>query len=125
MARVSSSEVEEIIDTDLSTLTPFITAASQLVDGITGLGSATKKEIERWLAAHFVAIRDQRSIKDSVGDSSHTYGGKTGMGLDFTSYGQMAKALDTTGHLASLSLKRAGFLYLGGTVSEDGDEVEV
>jgi len=123
MARVSSNEVEEIIDTDLSELTPFITAASQLVDGITGLGSATLKEIERWLAAHFVAIRDQRTVKDSIGDSSHTYGGKTGMGLDFTSYGQMAKALDTTGHLASLSLKKAGFTYLGGTV-EDG-KVEV
>ena len=123
MARVSGSEVQDIIDTDLETLTPFITVESQLVDGISGLGAATLKEIERWLTAHFVAIRDQRTVKDSIGDSSNTYRGKTGMGLDFTSYGQMAKALDTSGHLADLSLKKASLTYLGGVV-EDG-EVEV
>jgi len=127
MARVSGSEVQDIIDTDLETLTPFIDAASQLVDGISGLGAATLKEIERWLAAHFVAIRDQRTAKDSVGDSSHTYGGKTGMGLDFTSYGQMAKALDTTGYLATVGIhgKKPSLTYLGGVVDETTGNVEV
>jgi len=125
MARVTDNEVKEIIDTDLSSLTPFIGAANQLVDGITGLSAAELKEIERWLAAHFVAIRDQRTAKDNTGDSSHTYGGKTGMGLDFTAYGQMVKLLDTTGYLASVGMKESGITYLGGVISSAGDKVEV
>ena len=127
MARVSGSEVQDIIDTDLETLTPFIDAASQLVDGISGLGAATLKEIERWLAAHFIAIRDQRTVKDAVGDSSHTYGGKTGMGLDATLYGQQVKLLDTTGYLVSVGtyMKKPSLTYLGGIVDETTGNVEV
>lgn len=122
--RVTDDEVKEIIDTSLSSLTPFITVAEQQVDRISGLGTAVLKEIERWLAAHFVAIRDKRTSKDNVGDSSHTYEGKTGMGLEFTRYGQMAKLLDTTGTLAKLGLRKAALTYLGGTVNAQG-EVEV
>ena len=84
MARVSGSEVQDIIDTDLETLTPFITVASQLVDGISGLGAATLKEIERWLSAHFVAIRDPRIMSEKAGDASANYHGKSAMGLDAT-----------------------------------------
>lgn len=122
--RVTDDEVKEILDTELSSLTPFIAAASQLVDGISGLDADVLKEIERWLAAHLVSMRDKRVSKASVGDSSHTYEGKTGLGLDFTRYGQTAKMLDTTGTLNKLSLKKAGLTYLGGTVSTDR-EVEV
>ena len=127
MARVTDAEVKEIIDTSLSDLSPFITVASQQVDRIADLnllGSDELKEIERWLAAHFVAIRDKRTAKDNVGDSSHTYEGKTGMGLDFTRYGQMAKLLDTTGTLAKIGMRKAALTYLGGTVNAEG-EVEV
>lgn len=122
--RVTDDEVKEIIDTSLSDLTVFILVASQQVDRISGLGTAVLKEIERWLAAHFVAIRDKRTSKDNVLDSSHTYEGKTGMGLEFTRYGQQAKLLDTTGTLAKLGLRKAALTYLGGTVNAQG-EVEV
>jgi len=121
-ARVTTDEVKEIIDTSISDLTPFITVASQQVDRIDtagGLSAAVLKEIERWLSAHFVAIRDARSTKDAIGDSSHTYEGKTGMGLEFTRYGQQAKMLDTTGTLAKLGLRRAATTYIGGPVNAD------
>jgi len=125
--RVTDDEVKEIIDTTLTDLTPFILVASQQVDRISTagtLGAAVLKEIERWLAAHAVAMRDKRTSKDSVLDSSHTYEGKTGTGLDFTRYGQQAKLLDTTGTLAKLSKQKAAMTYLGGTVSASG-KVEV
>ena len=122
--RTTDDEVKEIIDTSLDDLTPFILVASQQVDRISGLGTAVLKEIERWLAAHFVAIRDKRTSKDSVGDSSHTYEGRTGMALDFTRYGQQAKLLDTTGTLRKVGMKKASLTYLGGTVNTDR-EVEV
>lgn len=122
--RVDSAEVKVVIDTSLTDLTAFILVASQQVDRISGLTAAVLKEIERWLAAHFVAIRDKRTSKDNVGDSSHTYEGKTGMGLQFTRYGQQALLLDTTGTLAKLGLRKASLVYLGGTVNAEG-KVEV
>lgn len=121
--RVTNDEVKVVIDTSLTDLTAFILVASQQVDRISGLGTAVLKEIERWLAAHFVSIRDKRTSKDNVGDSSHTYEGKTGMGLEFTRYGQQAKLLDTTGTLAKLGLRKAALTYLGGVVKNGKVEV--
>ena len=125
--RVTDAEVKEIVDTTLTDLTPFILVASQQVDriGTVGtLGAAVLKEIERWLAAYFVSMRDKRTAKDNVGDSSHTYEGKTGMGLSFNRYGQAALLLDTTGTLIKSGLRKAALTYLGGTVNASG-EVEV
>jgi len=122
--RVSDTEVKLVIDTSLDDLTPFILVASQQVDRIAAvgtLGAAVLKEIERWLAAHFVAIRDKRTVSDKVGDSSHKYEGETGMGLDFTRYGQQAKLLDTTGTLSDVGKRKASMTYLGGTVNADGE----
>lgn len=126
-ARVTDAEVLEIIDSSLTDLTPFITVASQQVDRISDAGSlsdAVLKEIERWLAAHFVAIRDKQTSQSKVGDASHTYEGKTGMGLSFTRYGQQALLLDTTGTLVKANVRKASVTYLGGTVSANR-EVEV
>ena len=126
-ARVTTAEVKEIIDTDLADLSAFITVAGLQVDNIAAKGllsTAELKEIERWLSAHFTAIRDKRTVKDNVGDSSHTYEGKTGMGLEFTRYGQQALLLDTTGTLRESGKRRATMTYLGGTVNTSG-EVEV
>ena len=127
MARVTDAEVKQIIDTTISDVSPFITVASLQVDRIAAkgvLGTAELKEIERWLSAHFIAIRDKRTIKDTVGDTSHTYEGKTDMGLNFTRYGQQALLLDTTGTLAESGKRKATVTYLGGTVNTSG-EVEV
>lgn len=108
MARVNGAEVKQIIETDLTAaeIDPFITVANILVDQITGLSAATLKEIERWLAAHYVAIRDPRQTKEVIGDAEDTYAVKVGFGLDGTTYGQQAKALDTTGTLVSMGKKK-------------------
>lgn len=123
--RCTGVEVKEIIDTTLTEvqITPFITAANLTVTDILGgstvLSAAQLKEIERWLAAHFVAIRDPRISAEKTADAGATYHGKTAMGLDHTPYGQQAKMLDTTGALANIGKKKASMNVLdfidGGT----------
>ena len=103
--RVSDSEVKDIIDTDIDDIAPFIRVANILVTaklGGKGLSDAHLTEIERWLAAHFVSMRDPRIISEKTGEASVTYYGKFGLGLDGSQYGQTVKMLDTTGTLVSM-----------------------
>ena len=113
MARVVDAEVKEIIETDLSDTTPFITAANLVVTdrlGGSGLSDGQLKEIERWFAAHLVAIRDPISVSSKTGDATETFArGQLGKGLDSTPYGQTVKVLDVTGKMASLGKKAAVF----------------
>lgn len=107
MARVTATEVKEIIDVDpsLTDLSPFITIANLLVTKYIypeGVEADLLKEIERWLAAHFVAVRDRQPISQSVAGVSADFGLKLGAGLSATIYGQQAKMLDPTGKLASV-----------------------
>ena len=115
--RVTDSEVKEIINTEIDT-SPFITPANILVNKIDGNGISDSdhlKEIERWLAAHFVAVRDNRAGGQSqheVGDASEDYLKSTQVltkSLGSTYYGQQVLALDTTGTLVSLGKSRAQF----------------
>ena len=115
--RVTVAEVKEIIDTVLSdaAVTAHIVASHLIVErtlATSDLGEDTLKEIERWLAAHFVAVQDMRKKSESIGDSSETNMGNAGMGLDFTPYGQQVKLLDATGQLATIGAKRAFFEVL-------------
>ena len=110
--RVTDSEVREIIDIDVSitNITPFITIANLLVTdklSNSGLSVEMLKEIERWLSAHFVAIRDPRVKSESIGGISTSYQGTTGEGLKSTLYGQQAIMFDTTGTLANFGMKKA------------------
>ncbi len=66
MARVNPSEVKEIIDTDLSDVIvqSSIDIASRYIDKVIpatgdGLDELRRADIELYLAAHFVALRDQ------------------------------------------------------------------
>lgn len=106
MARVTSDEVKEIIETSLTDISAFITSANLIVTNVLseeGLGTSTLKEIERWLAAHLVAIRDPKVKSEKAGDGAAVYEmGTLGKGLDFTSFGQQVKLLDTSGKLANL-----------------------
>lgn len=114
-ARVDAGGVKEIIETSLADtlINAFINTAHHLVQEDLlnkGLSSDLLTEIELWLAAHFLAIRDKRVEKESVGNEwSATYQGKTKMGFEATTYGQQALMLDTTGSLAAIGLKRATF----------------
>ncbi len=117
MARVTSDEVKEIINSALTNLIPFIAAANTLVtDELSGLGlSATRlKEIERWLAAHLVAVSRDRSlgqvVEKEIGKTREKYMSfPSGLAINSSSYGQQAALLDTTGTLANLGRKKAAF----------------
>lgn len=106
--RITDAELLEIIDVDstITNYTPFILAASLMVDNNlvdSGLNDETLKEIERWLAAHFIAIRDPRLSAEKAGSVSVDYQHKLGLNLQSSMYGQQALALDYTGTLYRLS----------------------
>ena len=122
--RCTGVEVKEILDTALTEnqIAPFITAANLTVTNILsgkGLSSATLKEIERWLAAHFAAIRDPRISREKTEEAEALYHGKSDMGLDHTPYGQQVRLLDTTGAMTNLGKRKASVEVLnfldGGT----------
>ena len=107
MARTSASQVQGIIKTDPSiSLTPFIDTASMLVDQLLtgdndqGYTLAELEMIERWLSAHFYAIRDVRLDNERAGPVSRKFQYRVDIGLDQTQYGQAAKTLDVSGQLA-------------------------
>lgn len=106
--RVEHSDVAEIIDTSITDTTPFITTAHNLIEVVldtsdqTLLGEDLLTDIEKWLAAHFVSIRDPRVRSTAAGTARDEYaiGANTGEGLRSTPYGQQACAIDLTGKLA-------------------------
>jgi len=124
MARATEREVKQIIDTTLTEdeVAPFLRAANLIVSGLCvdhGYSADLLAEIERWLAAHLVAIRDQKTISETVGDASVTFQGTTGEGLGFTSYGQQVKLLDYMGLIAEASEAKAGALIECIDISEE------
>lgn len=128
---IEAEDVLLILDTDLTS--PQIDAMINTADNLvtihidpladTRVTSAVRDDIVMWLAAHFCAIRDRR-VKDEGGDGVRfTYEGKTGMGLDYTSYGQQAKMIDPTGKLGKISLDKRSKLatYLSSPRAESTD----
>jgi len=107
MARTTDEAVQGIIEHDTTiSLTPFIEAANALVTEVCSTDNydATRLElIERWLSAHFYAIRDPRYESEKAGDVAAKYQSKVNLGFDVTHYGQMAMRLDTAGGLAALN----------------------
>lgn len=116
MARTTATQVKQIIEVDTgiiasdADLDPFIDVANELVTEMctgdngpdTDYTSSRLELIERWLTAHFYAVRDPRSRNEKVDVLSVSYEGKTGLGLDHTRYGQQVKMLDTNGGLARM-----------------------
>ena len=119
MARVTVAEVQEIFSTDMSStlITAFITTANVLVNSTCALadpalGADLLKQVELWLAAHFANTRDPIALRAKVGDAEQTsfpvaVTTAWAMGLKLSPYGQMALALDTSGLLADLGLRKA------------------
>jgi hypothetical protein len=106
MARVTSAEVQEIIEVDSTiSLTPFITVANLMVTKHcvdTTFTADELKEIERWLSAFLYAVRDPRTTSEGAEGVSVSYQKSSSLGLDVNEYGQMAKRLDWSGALAAL-----------------------
>jgi hypothetical protein len=108
MARVTEAEVKQLLSTNLldEQVTPFLCAATTLIDGVLAGAGYTADElttIERWLAAHFVAVRDPVVQSETIGAAAVTYHGKSDMGLSFTPYGQQVLLLEYKGLFAQLA----------------------
>ena len=106
MPRVTDTEVFAIIDTTLTDIDVFINTANMMVTSwleTAGLTDETLKEIERYLSAHVLSVQDQRVKSVGVDVLSESYQGQWGMGLNGTSYGQMAILLDTSGTLGKIA----------------------
>lgn len=117
MARVTAAEVLSIMDNDLleANVDPFLISANVFVTQHLGgkLSEDVLKEVERWVAAHMVATTKDRQIKETGADNAFIkYTGYWSEGLNGTSYGQMAIALDSTGTLAILAKgKKSVYTY--------------
>jgi hypothetical protein len=133
VARTTSAAVALLIEVDEDiSLTPFIETANALVtevceDNEDADYDATRLElIERWLSAHFYAVRDPRAASETAGRVNARYQYKVDLNLAVTTYGQQAMLLDTAGGLARLNRetvngtrRRAGVIsWLGTTTAE-------
>ena len=117
--RVTVEDVQAIIQVPTTLeLVPFIRVANLLVSkvfaNVTTLSDAQKKEVERYLAAHFIAMtRVRQKRTEALGDANVTYAGNmsmvTGATLANTTYGQLALLADTSGTLARVGKKRIVF----------------
>jgi hypothetical protein len=112
------------LDYDGSTpLTPFIQAASAVVDDVSVLASqksytqsAVKLElVERWLAAHLYCVQDPTYMSKNTADSSASFARKLGEGnFETTPYGQTAVAMDLSGSLSAIGRRQfANATWLG------------
>jgi hypothetical protein len=104
---VTDAEVKAVVDTQRDT-TPFIATAHLLITedlAASGLSTARLTQIELYLAAHFVALTEERGnlSEHTVGDATEKYSMKLGSGLSLTRYGQQAVNLDTSGKLRTLA----------------------
>lgn len=130
--RTTAAAVSAIIETDDSIdLTPFIEMANNVTTNVCqyAFGNVNKpigyldvqlELIERWLSAHYYAIRDPQVTDEKAGDVSQAYQGKTGYNFDATTYGQQAMTVDYFGTLAAFQRRikdgapsRPGIVYLG------------
>lgn len=142
MSRTTAVEVKKLVEVDASISTdliPFITTASSLVDSV--VATAKKADgsnyyndtqlelIERWLAAHFYTVRDNRAAAEKADIVSVNYQYDIGKMLSSSMQGQTALMLDTAGGLASLSKqaelgkpRKVGAFYLGSADLHDPNE---
>lgn len=117
----TNNAVRLIIDTDLQG--PDVDAFIDDADAMTarclsGQPDGVVRTINKWVAAHLIYSSGrggdgQGLTSQRLGDASESYQrGQLGMGLSASYYGQQALALDPTGCLATLHLRRAGFTVL-------------
>ncbi len=119
--RTDSAAVCAVLETSLGDeqVDPFVDTANILVTeylASSSLSAAILKEIETYLAAHFVTLRDRRAKQERADGVGFTLEGDFGMGLDSSQYGQTAQILDSTGVLSQLSDDaRVGFIAKAGS----------
>jgi len=117
MADVSTTQVKNIIDTELSDSqiegaisTAVTVVANYLTTAV--LAAEIRVEITMYLAAHFIALRDKTVMikSEKIGDASVTYevGSPQESFASFTStkWGATAVALDVSNTLGQLGQKQ-------------------
>lgn len=104
--RTTEAAVRKLIETDLTDVSPFMEAASVIVDDIASANTVSGSRlelIERWLSAHFIEVKDPRASSESAGGVSQSFAmGSRGMYFELTFYGQQAMLLDSTGTLIAM-----------------------
>lgn len=119
--RITEAQIRELLpelDADVS-LTTFMDTANLLVsEDLVGRGLSDERlaRIELYLAAHFAAVTTPNVQSESAG-VGESLRGSTGMGLQYTEFGQQAMLLDRTGTLATLNKgehRRTGMMCFGG-----------
>lgn len=113
--RASATEVKGIITTSMDDprVDNFITTANAVVNQhLTGenLSDDLLALIERWLAAHFLAIDEARVTQEDADGVSRRYEGTVGTGLNATRFGQQVILLDPTGKLLALETSKLDFI---------------
>jgi hypothetical protein len=114
----TQDEVKELVKTNISDVSSFITTASVMYDQVftaTDYSDAYGKQIILYLAAHFLAMREEYGglTGQTAGDGKDVYVqsslGSTGQGLSLSRYGQQALALDSLGKLSAVGRQKAAF----------------
>lgn len=120
--RTNVSEIQQIMGTLNFDVGPFLNTAHIFVENYLvgqGLSDSLLAEIEKYLAAHFVCLRNPQIIEEAISDGSAKYMRKIqGGGLLSTDYGQTAIQLDTTGILNN-SMKSIADVYIPDILTED------
>ena len=133
--RVNPTEVKQIMDISSSIIDDdvqiFIDLANLMVNKVitdTSITAAHEKQIEKWLSAHYVAIRDPQSKMEKAGSVSQSFQEKVDLGLNQTRWGQNVLNIDTSGAFAALQSQADGegvaiasVAALGPVSDEDAD----
>lgn len=105
MARTTLAKVQKIIQYDTTNVPDpqqQIDDASLMVTTVIGtaLSDAQAEMVERYLAAHLIAVADPRIQSEQVRAIQASYQYRLSDGLGITHYGSTAMTLDTSGKLA-------------------------
>ena len=110
--RATAAAVQAVVATVASEFDSFIATANTIVEEqllASSMSEARLTQIEIYLAAHFLLVRDRQAKTENYGSASVTYSGDFGMNLKSTTQGQTAVLLDTSGILTTLGNKTTSF----------------
>ncbi|NBW17288.1 MAG: hypothetical protein EBR82_55850 [Caulobacteraceae bacterium] len=105
MARTTLAAVNKIIQYDSTNIPDpqlMLDSASLMVTNVIGtaLDASTAELVERYLAAHLIAISDPRIQSEQVKTIQASYQVRLSDGLGITHFGSTAMMLDSSGKLA-------------------------
>jgi hypothetical protein len=117
-------------------MSSFIEIASIVVDRVvdcassddarTTLSDAEAEAVERYLAAHFWAVDDQQYTSKKTERAEAQFAGKWDEGFKATTFGQQAIAIDPSGCLDDMNIRKqkVGLSWLGLAPSGQTDYVD-